>query len=132
MIISYDDDFFDCLCSFITEFDVSYLKSKNPYLVNFVYLHDNIPVGLISYSIIYDRVELEYLWVKVDFRNKGIASLLLDYMFETPNVINFTLEVCVDNIGAIKLYKKNGFKVASIRKNYYGSKDAYLMIREMI
>lgn len=132
MIVKYNDSYFEFLSNAIYEFDIKYLLLNSPYLVNYVYVVNDIPVGLISYSIIYDRIELDYLWVKCDYRKKGIASLLLKYMFDTPNVINFTLEVSVDNIGAINLYKKYGFKIASVRKNYYGNKDAYLMIREMI
>lgn len=132
MIKEYNEKYYDFLKSSIIEFNIDYLKNINPYLVNYVYIIDEVPVGLISYSIIYDRIELEYLWVKSDFRNIGIASLLLYFMFETDNVINITLEVCVENDVAINLYKKMGFKIVSIRKNYYDSKDAYLMIREMM
>lgn len=132
MIKKYDEKYYDFLDYHITEFDIKYLKLSNPYLVSFVYIYSGIPIGLISYSVIYDRIELEYLWVKYNFRNRGIASLLLDYMFKTDGINNVTLEVCVENYNAISLYKKNGFKVAAVRKNYYNDKDAYLMIREMM
>lgn len=132
MIKEYNEKYYDFLKSNITEFNVDYLRNVNPYLVNYVYVIDEIPVGLISYSIIYDRIELDYLWVKKDFRNSGIASLLLDFMFGIDNIINVTLEVCVENFDAISLYKKKNFKIVSIRKNYYNGKDAYLMIREMM
>ncbi len=52
-------------------------------------------------------------------------------MFE-EKVSNITLEVKTSNLSAIGLYKKYGFVVISTRKNYYGSDDAYLMIREMM
>jgi len=132
MIKKFNNCFYDFLKSNITEFSVDYLEGTNPYLVNYVYVIDDCPIGLISYSVIYDRIELEYLWVKNEFRNNGIASLLLDHMFKIDNIINITLEVCVSNVSAISLYKKNGFEIASVRKNYYDGKDAYLMIREMM
>ena len=131
MIVKYNDVFFDVLNNYINEFDVSYLKRDNPFLINYVFLVNNIPIGLISYSLIYDRIELEYVWVKQNFRRKGIASKLIKKMFE-EKVSNITLEVSVSNEGALNLYKKYGFKVASIRNNYYGKEDAYLMIREMM
>ncbi len=131
MIINYIDDYFDYFKKNVNEFNVDYLKKENPFLKNFVFLNNNQPIGLISYSLIYDRIELEYIWVSLENRKMGIASKLMDKMFEN-NVKNITLEVNVLNIAAINLYKKYGFKIVSIRKNYYGSDDAYLMIREMM
>lgn len=131
MIIDYNDSFYDFLEKNITEFNVDYLKNDNPFLKNFVYLLDNNPIGLISYSLIYDRIELEYIWVSIYYRKKGIASKMMEKMFQ-EDVNNITLEVRTSNEGAINLYKKNNFKIVSIRKNYYGNDDAYLMIREMM
>lgn len=131
MIVSYNDDFFTFFKKNIFEFDVDYLRKENPFLKSFVYFSDNIPVGLISYSLIYDRIELEYIWVMDKFRKEGIASKLMDKMF-TENVKNVTLEVRVSNVAAIRLYEKYGFKIVSIRNNYYGNENGYLMIREMM
>lgn len=131
MIISYDDKYFDYFNQNIKEFSVDYLDKDNPFLNNYVYLIDDYPVGLISYSLIYDRIELEYIWVDPNMRKNGIASKLMDKMFN-EQVLNITLEVRSSNTSAINLYKKYGFKIASVREKYYGSEDAYLMIREMM
>lgn len=131
MISSYIDNYFQYLKVNIKEFDVEYLKKENPFIKNYVYLFKDIPVGLISYSLIYDRIELEYIWVSFDYRKKGIASKLMDKMLD-EKVNNITLEVGTTNNSAIRLYEKYGFKIASTREKYYGSEDAYLMIREMI
>ena len=129
MITNYLDKYYEYLN--ITEFKKDYLKKGNPFLKSYVYLDDNKPIGLISYSLIYDRIELEYIWVSFEHRKKGIASKLMDRMIE-ENVNNITLEVRTTNESAINLYKKYKFKIASTRKNYYGNEDAYLMIREMM
>ena len=129
MITNYIDKYYDYLN--ITEFKKDYLKKENPFLKNYVYLENNKPIGLISYSLIYDRVELEYIWVSFEHRKKGIASKLMDKMIE-EKVNNITLEVRTTNESAIKLYEKYNFKIVSTRKNYYGNEDAYLMIREMM
>ena len=51
-------------------------------------------------------------------------------MFNNLNdVSNITLEVNINNISAIKLYEKNGFKVVSKRENYYNGVDGYLMLK---
>ena len=131
MIVSYNCDFFDYFKNNVVEFDVDYLKDENPFLKNYVYIVNDLPVGLISYSLIYDRIELEYIWVSAENRGKGIASKLMDKMFD-ERVNNITLEVRTTNKYAIGLYKKYGFKIVSTREKYYGSDDAYLMIREMM
>ena len=43
---------------------------------------------------------------------------------------NISLEVNVNNIPAIKLYKKNGFIEKAIRKGYYQGIDGILMERK--
>lgn len=131
MITNYIDNYYEYLNNNIKEFNVEYLKKENPFLKNYVYLEDNQPIGLISYSLIYDRIELEYIWTCFEHRKKGVASKLMDTMIK-EKVKNITLEVRVTNEAAIKLYEKYNFKVVSTRKNYYGSDDAYLMIREMM
>ena len=88
-------------------------------------------MGFISYSIIYDRIELNHIAVLEEYRNKHIATKLMDYMFKNNLYINsYSLEVNVNNIAAINLYKKYGFKQEAIRKNYYVNEDALLMIRK--
>ena len=131
MITNYTDNYYEYLKENIKEFNVEYLKKENPFLKNYVYLENNQPIGLISYSLIYDRIELEYIWTSFEHRKKGIASKLMDKMLE-ENINNITLEVRTTNEGAINLYKKYNFKVVSTRKKYYGNEDAYLMIREMM
>ena len=131
MITNYIDEYYDYLKNNIKEFNIEYLKKENPFLKNYVFLKNNEPIGLISYSLIYDRIELEYIWTSFEHRKKGIASKLMDKMIE-ENSNNITLEVRTTNESAINLYKKYNFKVVSTRKKYYGNEDAYLMIREMM
>ena len=131
MIINYTDNYYEYLSNNIKEFNIDYLKKENPFLKNYIFLKNNEPIGLISYSLIYDRIELEYIWVHIEHRKKGIASKLMDIMID-EDVKNITLEVNFKNQGAIKLYEKYGFKIVSVREKYYGNDDAYLMIREMM
>ena len=131
MIINYTDNYYEYLSNNIKEFNIDYLKKENPFLKNYIFLENNEPIGLISYSLIYDRIELEYIWVHIEHRKNGIASKLMDIMID-EDVKNITLEVNVKNQGAIKLYEKYGFKIVSVREKYYGNDDAYLMIREMM
>ena len=59
MITNYIDNYYEYLNNNIKEFNVEYLKKENPFLKNYVYLEDNQPIGLISYSLIYDRIYLD-------------------------------------------------------------------------
>ena len=90
--------------------------------------------GLISYSILYERAELNYILVLPDYRNNCIASLLMKTMLSDlikNKVKSVTLEVNENNIPAIQLYKKYGFQKISIRKKYYGNEDALLLQKEL-
>ena len=93
-----------------------------------IYKEEKI-MGFMIYDLIYDRIELEYIGVIEEYRNKKIASKLMDYLINLK--LPISLEVNINNIKAINLYKKYNFKQASIRKNYYNGEDAYLMIREV-
>lgn len=87
-------------------------------------------VGYIDFSIYYERAEVNYIFVLDEYRKKGIASKLLEYLFSNYNLENITLEVRESNLSAIKFYEKNGFVKCSIRKNYYGNEDALLYIKK--
>jgi len=86
--------------------------------------------GIIVYNLLYDRIEIEYIIVPEECRKKGIGSNLLSEI-EKENINNITLEVRESNIPAISFYKKNGYKIETVRKNYYGNEDGYLMMKEI-
>lgn len=101
----------------------------NPFLKSLVYEDENI-LGVIIYKEPYDRIEIEYIAVAEQYKNKGIGSRFLKAI-ENNNVKNITLEVRKSNEVAINFYKKNGYKIVSIRKNYYNNEDGYLMLKEI-
>lgn len=109
--------------SFLKYFDVEF--SDNPFRKYVVY--DD--VAILVYSEIYDRLEIDYIYVLEDYRKKGIADKLIDYLFSKYDY-SCSLEVRCDNIEAINLYKKHGFEIECVRNNYYGNIDGYLMIRK--
>lgn len=86
-------------------------------------------VAFIGYSIYFERAEIDYLYVKEEYRNKGYASKLVDYVIK-QNFENITLEVNKKNVPAINLYKKFNFEIVAERKQYYKGEDAYLMMRK--
>ncbi len=112
---------------FQEEFESLTFNSMNPFEKIYVY-EDNLIKGFISYSVIYERCELNYLAVLKPFQNQKIGTKLLQFMIEKEKDKEISLEVRQDNKKAISLYQKWGFKIVGSRKNYYHEKDAYLMI----
>jgi [ribosomal protein S18]-alanine N-acetyltransferase len=69
------------------------------------------------------------------YRRRGIASALLERMFEVTGTDprrGYTLEVRVSNLGAIRLYEQLGFEARGMRRGYYtdNREDALIMWRE--
>lgn len=106
-----------------------YKITANPFNEVIVYIENNEILGFLDYSVMYERAEINYIFVREQYRCNGIASKLLDYMFSNIDVNETTLEVNITNINAIKLYKKMGFKEVNIRKGYYDGVDGILMLR---
>ena len=116
--------------------DVEYEFKINPYTRCFVYEQDNIIVGFIVFSIIYEKTEIIDIAVDKNYIRKTIGLQLLTSVFNEcvlNNCEDITLEVRDTNIGAISLYKKYGFKELSVRKSYYrDGEDALVMIKLVV
>lgn len=79
-----------------------------------------------------DAYNILNLAIKKDFRELGIASLLMEKLInfskEQKDINKIFLEVNEKNTNAIKLYSKLGFKKEHIRKGYYpGGENAIIM-----
>ena len=101
----------------------------NPYAGYLVYIDDRIVIGYLYYSDIYDRIEINQINVLDKYRRNGHASELMKHLIAKNK--NISLEVKCNNIPAIKLYEKHGFKKVAIREGYYDGVDGHLMILEM-
>lgn len=90
-------------------------------------------VGFVHINKLYETVDIVNIVVDYNYRKKGIATVLLDYVFKLfDDVDNILLEVNENNSAAISLYKKNGFEIINKRKNYYGSESALIMKRVIV
>lgn len=98
----------------------------NPF--SHIIIYDN--KGIVVYSKIYNRIEIEYIIVNNKYRNNGIGTKLLKYIIDNNDITNITLEVSESNNSAIKFYQHNGFKKVAIREKYYNNENGVLMIRE--
>jgi len=112
----------------------------NPFAVCFIAV-DTEDSEVAGYLIAYHlsgEIQILNIAVKKSKRNRKIATELFAAVFEyaksgetenTEKTEEFTLEVRPSNTGAIALYKKLGFKIDGVRKNYYikPKEDAVLM-----
>lgn len=77
-----------------------------------------------------DQAEVITIGVRPNARRVGLANILLAFMekdLSKRGIKKVFLEVAIDNIPAISLYKKNGFVRVGVRPKYYDGKDAVIM-----
>ena len=94
---------------------------------------------LVAYTVSYcvhDELHFDNLAVKKNFRKKKIGEILLWLSLEIAKekkCIWSFLEVRKTNTPAIQLYKKFGFELEGVRKNYYKeeNEDALLMSKQI-
>lgn len=116
----------------INEIDIT---STNPFARRIEYVENDATLGYIDYSIIYDRIEIDDVFVCEGERKKGIGSKMMAHVVSIAislRVVNMTLEVRVSNQEAINLYKKFGFREVALRKYYYGDEDGILMEKQVM
>jgi ribosomal protein S18 acetylase RimI-like enzyme len=99
------------------EFD-RILKSKSDFLIlaedksqlaGFIH-------GVIEINAFSRKGKIEYIFISNNFRKKGLATKLINEFYKILKLkkINYVnLKVNVNNIGAIKLYKKLGFETTN-------------------
>ncbi|MFN2616146.1 MAG: ribosomal protein S18-alanine N-acetyltransferase [Thermoleophilaceae bacterium] len=109
------------------------LELSKPTGICLAALHEGRLIGYLVCSR-YDTVwHLMNVAVEPELRRRGIASTLIDRLFELADGPSeqFTLEVRTSNDPAIKLYENFGFRAAGRRRGYYhdNREDALIMWR---
>lgn len=108
--------------------------NDNPCAYLYVYEEDDQVLGYIIPWFAYENADIANIGVKTSAQKRGIASQLMQYFLtiaKEKGCTKYSLEVRVSNDPAINLYKKHGYKIVSVRKNYYSDhEDAYLMVKE--
>ena len=92
-------------------------------------------VGFAGIKIIFDEADIMNIVTKKTYRNVGIGSSLLERLIiisKNFKLSSITLEVNEENIPAIHMYKKFGFKSLGIRKNYYKDKNGIIMTKNLM
>ena len=111
------------------------LEGANPYARRIEYYEGDKVFGYADFSLIYDRIELDNIFVDETRRKEGIGKRLMSYLIAVAidsHVINITLEVRESNEAARTLYKKFGFREVALRKFYYGDEDGILMEKQVM
>ena len=93
-------------------------------------------VAYITFSIVREESELLSIAVLEEYRNKRLASRLLEEMFrvcEENKVEEIFLEVRESNLSAYRLYREHGFVNIGMRKDYYTDpvENAVLMNKKL-
>ena len=89
-------------------------------------------VGYVGIWFVAGEGHIKNVAVHSDYRGQKIGDILIKHLVKIckdNNIFAMTLEVRVSNIVAQNLYKKYGFKLAGIRKEYYSDnkEDAMIM-----
>lgn len=113
--------------------NLNYEVNENPVSNIIVYKINDSIVGYLDYWITFDSSTIFKIIVKKEYRNKSIASKLLEYSInhlKKENVLYLTLEVRKSNLSAINLYHKFNFEDVVIKEKYYkDGEDAIYMVR---
>ena len=110
-------------------------EEASPFAKSIEYIENNKTIGVLKYSLIYDRMEIDNIEVIPEYRGKGIGTKLMSYLISLAienRVVNITLEVRISNEVARHLYKKFGFREVALRKFYYGDEDGILMEKQVM
>lgn len=101
----------------------------------FVACDGDLVVAYGSYSVAIDEASVNNIAVDLNYRNKGIGKLLVEYIIDNckkGSVKRIFLEVSADNYPAINLYSKYEFRIINLRRKYYGNTDALIMKLEFM
>jgi ribosomal protein S18 acetylase RimI-like enzyme len=88
-------------------------------------------IGIIICSLIpsENRIHIKYFLIDKKYRKKGLGT----YMLKSITRMNYntiSLHVDTKNLIALKMYKKNNFRIIKLKEKYYSNpiRDSYYMI----
>ena len=106
------------------------LKRPRSYEYLYVARREDTVAGYIVFNILQEEAHILNIAVPPTRQRQGIGKYLLISaleMIQADAEREVFLEVAVSNLPAQYLYRRFGFRICGIRKNYYGRyKDAYV------
>ena len=97
----------------------------------YVYIINNNVVGFLHITSSFDEADIVDIITSKEYRNHGIGNSLISYAIKDNNLKKINLEVRESNKIAIEFYQKMNFKKVRIIKKYYGTEDAFFMVKEI-
>ena len=102
---------------------------------NVVVTYDDIPVGSVSFKKYDDEcTEVKRVFVKEEYRNKGIANELMELLENTAREQGYRyliLESGAPLVAAMALYRKIGYKVIQNYGQYRDMPDSICMKKKL-
>ncbi|MBQ8427157.1 MAG: ribosomal protein S18-alanine N-acetyltransferase [Clostridia bacterium] len=93
-------------------------------------------IAFVSYSLAMEQADIETVFVKDEFRRRGIAKTLIERAqadAKSRGVQKVFLEVRENNVPARALYTSLGYEQISVRKGYYSDgENAVIMAKELL
>ena len=130
-IFSLENECFENFWSFKTISD-TFLQDN---FIGFVAVENGKIIGFIATVWCVDECEIELIAVKKEYRNRLIATSLLNTAiekFKEMKIIKLFLEVRRSNEVAQSFYEKQGFTYVGVRKNYYNNQEDALIMTKLL
>ncbi len=110
---------------------------NNKLAIYVVALENNKVIGYGGMWHVVTEGHITNVAVHRDYRQQGVGNAIINKLIEIAQekeMIGLTLEVRKSNAAALGLYKKHGFRLQGIRKEYYedNKEDAYIMWKMFI
>ena len=128
-----NDFLYKCYCKIEDNYEKKWAKKD---FYTFISNQDNIfilsepkPAGYLKARVTRDEIEIISILIDKKFRKIGIGKSLLNKLLNIAlkkKIQNIFLEVSVENLIAINLYKKFNFIRVGKRKNYYFKDGKYI------
>lgn len=102
---------------------------SHPYVI--VHSSEKRVIGYIIYWLLQEEVQISNIAIHPDYRRMGIGETVLRQVMaklKGEKVRFIFLEVRPSNTIAIDLYKKLGFDIVGIRKDYYRNPEEHAIV----
>ena len=112
------------------------LKSyvDNHMCIAYVYEMDDMVIGYISCNFDGDVLEVCNICIDNKYQNQGLGTKLLDYALneaKTKGAISSVIDVKHNNLRAIHVYEKLGYKRIHVRKGYYKTGEDAIVLQKL-
>ncbi len=110
------------------------VPSSEPF-THYLLISKGFPLGYLIAMLVPPQGEILRIGVLKRYRGRGYGKMLIETFFEDARrsgVRDVFLEVRVSNVGAVRFYKKMGFRVVGLRRSLYSNgEDGFVMAREI-